>query len=223
MKAENVSWFIYLRNGFGRRIARLGEWLGLQSLIYNSMVMRQFHDGAMVDAPLVITPILDVFPSCRRILDVGSGSGAFSAELLRRGKLVIALERSAHGRSLAVKQHVDCREFDLLADPPAAVQETFDLVLCFEVAEHMSPEIGDRLIHFIAGYRSPVIFSAAHPGQGGTGHVNEQPDTYWVDRFEKLGFRLDPGLTRRLRSEFSARSASSWFCNNTFVVLPACA
>jgi SAM-dependent methyltransferase len=221
MKAKNVSWALYLRNGLGRRISQLGERLGIQSLIYNPMVMRQFHDGAIANAPLVISPVLEAFPSCHWILDVGSGSGAFSAELQRRGKSVIALERSDHGRRLAAQQGVDCRTFDLLANPPASVDGPFDLVLCFEVAEHMPPDLGDRLVQFIAGFKAPVLFSAAHPGQGGTGHINEQPYTYWVERFEKLGFRLEPELTERLRKEFSARSASSWFCENPFVVIPS--
>ena len=33
-----------------------------------------------------------------------------------------------------------------------------------------------------------VIFSAAHPGQGGTNHVNEQPFEYWAEKFKKHGY-----------------------------------
>ena len=220
MKSANVSWPLYIRNGFGRRLAQFGELVGSQRLIYNPMVMRQFHDEAVANASRVIPPVLGAFPNACRFLDVGSGSGAFSAELLREAKLVVALERSPHGRALADKQGVDCRPFDLMIQPPARLDGAFDLVFCFEVAEHMPPFLGDKLIHFIASLKTPVLFSAAHVGQGGTGHVNEQPDTYWIERFVKLGFRFDPELTRRLRQEFSGRGAASWFRTNPFVCFP---
>lgn len=32
-----------------------------------------------------------------------------------------------------------------------------------------------------------VLFTAAHSGQGGQGHINEQSRAYWIDRFEKHG------------------------------------
>jgi hypothetical protein len=31
--------------------------------------------------------------------------------------------------------------------------------------------------------------SAAKPGQGGCGHFNEQPLSYWIERLEKRGYR----------------------------------
>jgi hypothetical protein len=34
-----------------------------------------------------------------------------------------------------------------------------------------------------------VVFSAAIPRQGGTGHINEQPQSYWARRFARNGYR----------------------------------
>jgi SAM-dependent methyltransferase len=220
MKPKNVSWSIYVRNGLGRRLAQLGERIGSERLIYNPMVMRHFHDDALFNAPRVIPAVLEVFPEAQKFLDVGSGSGAFSAELLRRGKSPVALERSPHGRALAIKQGVDCRPFDLMDVPAAKADGPFDVVYCFEVAEHMPAALGDRLVEFIARYRTTVLFSAAHPGQGGTGHINEQLDTYWIQRFEQRGFRLDRESTDKLRDRFAEREASQWFRDNPFVCRP---
>ena len=33
-----------------------------------------------------------------------------------------------------------------------------------------------------------VLFSAAHPGQGGDDHINEQPQSYWVSKFASRGY-----------------------------------
>lgn len=64
----------------------------------------------------------------------------------------------------------------------------FDLCICLEVAEHLKPESGDKLINYLTTLSNTVLFSAAIPGQGGTGHINEQWQTYWADKFHANGF-----------------------------------
>jgi len=69
---------VYLRNGFGQRFSRLGERVGSQWMTYNPLVMQQFHDSALDNAPKVVNALMMVFPSVKRVLDVGAGSGAFA-------------------------------------------------------------------------------------------------------------------------------------------------
>ncbi|HMJ89676.1 MAG TPA: methyltransferase domain-containing protein [Candidatus Acidoferrum sp.] len=221
MKAPNVSWSRYLRNGAGRRLSQLGERLGQQWLIYNRFVMRQFHDEALFNAPLVVPALMTMFSNTRTVLDVGAGSGAFAAEFQRRGVRAIALERSSHGLALARKQGVDARKFDLIHTPPVAVGEKADLVYSFEVAEHMPPFLGDALIKFLAGFRCPVVFSAAHPNQGGTGHINEQPREYWIQKFAAHGFTEASARSEELRGQLTTAGASRWFQTNPFVTFPS--
>ena len=223
MKAKGVSWSLYFRNGLGRRLAMLGKRTGRDWLIYNPLVMLQFHDQGLYNAPLVTSVILKSFPLAEAVLDVGCGTGVFTAEFARRGCRAVGLERSPHGRKLAFRQQVDCRDFDLTRVPPAEVPEKFDLVYCFEVAEHLPTELGEKLVDYLCGFNSPVVFSAAQPGQGGTGHVNEQPPTYWVQRFEERGFRLEPMLTDKLRFGFRASNAAFWFQCNVIVLIPSAA
>lgn len=61
--------------------------------------------------------------------------------------------------------------------------QRFDLAICIEVAEHLSPEMGDALVDSLAEASDIVLFSAAIKGQGGTDHINEQPQYYWASRF----------------------------------------
>jgi len=68
----------------------------------------------------------------------------------------------------------------------------YDLVLCLEVAEHLSPLFAGRLVDNICNHTDTVFFSAATPGQGGYNHLNEQPHSYWVEKFEKRGFAAVP-------------------------------
>lgn len=60
----------------------------------------------------------------------------------------------------------------------------FDLAVCLEVAEHMDEASGERLLDNLVKASDVVLFSAAIPLQGGTGHINEQWQSYWVKRFE---------------------------------------
>lgn len=64
----------------------------------------------------------------------------------------------------------------------------FDLCLCLEVAEHLSERSSDYLVALLTTLSDTVLFSAAIPSQGGTGHVNEQWQTYWAEKFYANGF-----------------------------------
>lgn len=64
----------------------------------------------------------------------------------------------------------------------------FDMCICLEVAEHLPEDAGDNLIAFLCSLSDRVLFSAAIPYQGGTGHVNEQFQTYWAEKFKANGF-----------------------------------
>lgn len=218
--SKSKNSFRFLRNGIGRRISRLGEKLKLDFLVYNPLVMRQFHDDGVYNAPIIIPAILRLFPESQSFLDVGSATGLFAHELIRNNRNVIALERSSYARSIARKNGVDSRSFDLLQFPPAIVSEEIDLVYCFEVAEHMPPVVGDKLVEYITSFNCATVFSAAHIGQGGTGHINEQPTTYWIERFQKHSFTINGELTELLQNSFKAGSASSWYWQNTIVFFP---
>jgi hypothetical protein len=53
--------------------------------------------------------------------------------------------------------------------------------------------------------------SAAHPGQGGVGHFNEQPRQYWIEKLAKIGFTHDDQARQRLIRDWT------WFPENLFV------
>jgi SAM-dependent methyltransferase len=222
MKAPGVPWKVYLRNGFGQRFSRLGQRFGSQWMTYNPLVMQQFHDSAVENAPRVVNALTTVFPSVKRVLDVGAGSGAFAAEFQRRGCTVVACEHSEHGRKLAIRQGVESRAFDLTQTPPCAITEEFDLVYSFEVAEHVPPDLGLKLVQFLAKFPAPIVFTAAQPGQGGTGHINEQPPSYWRRYFADASRPCDERLSELLSQRFRAEKAAEWFHRNVLVFNTSC-
>lgn len=218
MKPSGMSWLKYFRLGFGRRLTQIGELYHIDWLIYNPFHFFHFHDLALEDAPGVIRALNAIFPEAVRYADIGSGSGAFAAEAQRQGKEVICCEHSFWGRMLARWQKVQCLSFDLNQLPPAKLIGPFNLAYCFEVAEHLPEDLGVRLVKFVAKQAPLVVFTAAQPGQGGTGHINERPKSYWIEKFHECQMIYCDDLTQALVLHFQAQQVHSpWFANNAMV------
>ena len=187
-------------------------------MTYNPVVFKSFHDMAVEDAPGVCRALEEVFPSAHRYADIGAGSGAFASELKRRGREVVACEHGLFGRLFARRQGVDCRPFDLHRVPPSDLGREADIAYCFEVAEHVGPDLSSRLVEFVASRAPVVVFTAARPGQGGIGHVNEQPADYWIERFAGCGMRARGDLGERLMGAMRAAGVSRpWFAEHVLV------
>jgi hypothetical protein len=198
--------------------SRLGERHGIDWLTYNPLQLLAYHRLAAPQAPAVIRAFARVFPTARTYIDVGAGSGAYAAEAKRQGIDVIACEHARSGRLLARVKGVDSRPVDLTRDPPVRLSGMVDLAYSIEVAEHLPAALGDRLVHALVQLAPTIIFTAAQPGQGGLGHVNEQFPDYWIERFERLGSRYDEARTQKLLEAFAAEGVTaSWLLRNAMV------
>jgi SAM-dependent methyltransferase len=199
------------------QLSRIGQRHGWEWLTYHPGVFAFFHWLAKREAPKVIGSLLATFPEARSFADVGAGTGAYAAYLQREGRSVVACERSALGRALARFQRVGATKFDLNRTRPAAFGTAVDIAYCFEVAEHLPPELGTRLVGFILELGPTVVFSAARPGQGGQGHINEQPPSYWAAEFDRAGADLDERATTTLATHLAKRNTVEWIPPNVQV------
>lgn len=205
-------------------LSDLGERRDLDWLTYNPLRMRMFHRYAVRDAPAVMATLQEAFARCNSFVDVGCGSGAYAAEAQRRGLHVVGCERSRVGRMIARRQGVHCKSFDLSREPATDVDERFDLAYCLEVAEHLPEALGLRLVAFLSRIAPVVVFTAAAPGQGGTGHVNEQPKAYWRAAFRRCGMEAAPLLSDTVRAGFESHGVQArWLIDNVDVYLGAAA
>lgn len=204
-----------------RRMERLGQLLGIRWLSYNPIRFYRWHVYADESKEAVAESIHTTFPEARSFADIGAGTGTYAVELRRRGVPVVACEKSLFGRAFSYWQRLRSRSFDLSRSEPARLPLT-DVAYCLEVAEHVPPELGDRLVAYLARFPT-VLFTAAHPGQGGDDHVNEQPREYWIERFARHGMELDPGRSGRIVTAFRTTDAPWWLVDNAmvFVARPA--
>jgi SAM-dependent methyltransferase len=161
-----------------------------------------------------IVPLVTTLLHVRTVVDVGCGEGAWLAEFARAGCRVTGVDG----------QHVDISRLLIPADAfvardleqPLELDGRFDLAVCLEVAEHLSPARADGLVDDLAALSDRVLFSAATPGQGGYGHVNEQPHEYWIRRFEDRGYAATTALRRRVAD---AEDVARWYRDNLLLLV----
>ncbi len=156
----------------------------------------------------------------RRVVDVGCGDAKILAALasLDPGLALRGYDGSPEAQRRAAARGVAVWPLDLASIRPAALAAvradcaTYDTAVCLEVAEHLLPWHAGRLLSLLTACDT-VVFSAAHPGQGGTLHVNERPLHYWVARFAERGYvlRADDAA---FGTELAALSLPPWYAQN---------
>lgn len=148
--------------------------------------LRQEAEGAKLAANAVIDIVSQVI-DIRSVLDVGCGIGTWlrvfqdrlgceargvegdwlDPALLEVDKSLVAYRNLANGFDLGQK---------------------FDLVLSIEVAEHLPASCAKQFVESLISHGNAIVFSAAVPGQGGTGHFNERFVDYWIDIFRGFDY-----------------------------------
>jgi SAM-dependent methyltransferase len=124
------------------------------------------------------------------LLDVGCGTGTWMQAASELGVAdvfgidgISVSEQLLHCSNSAIERHDLSIPFDL--------RRRFDVVLCLEVAEHLTECSALNLISSIVAHADTILFSAACPGQPGQCHVNCQWPAYWQDIFNRQDFCCD--------------------------------
>lgn len=144
----------------------------------------QISEGAIQSAKEVFKVLKGLKINPKTVIDIGCGVGEWNNGI----KGYVGLDWNVPKKALLIPKE-NYINFDLEKDQYLVTnQERFDLCLCLEVAEHLSPERAEPLINTLCTLSDRVLFSAAIPYQGGHGHVNEQFQSYWAELFAKHGF-----------------------------------
>lgn len=146
------------------------------------------------------------------VLDVGCGSGSVLVELGKRGIKGFGFDYAEAALQMCRDRGLEVQKFDLevdSGDPPRV-----DLALSTEVAEHLPESCADRYVDLLCAASDSVLMTAATPGQGGTDHVNEQPNEYWIEKFKARGFVENRARTAEWREDWSKRNVDSHRAKN---------
>lgn len=167
-----------------------------------------------------IVPFLMELLSPRSVCDVGCGPGIWLAVFAEHGVgEVLGMDGDYVQRE---SLQIDPERFvaaDLAHEVPAVGR--FDLALSLEVAEHLPEHAAGGFVEALVGLAPAVLFSAAVPGQGGRGHVNEQWPPYWQRLFKQHGYRLidcvRPRIWDRGKVKFWYRQNMLLFASRTLI------
>lgn len=164
-----------------------------------------------------VIPILIGKFDPKSVIDIGCGAGMYIKEFYDKGIDVVGYEGS-----------VSAIEYGLIPEKvilhdvrnELKIDRKFDLCLCVEVAEHVDEEKSDELMDLLCSISDAIIFTAAKPGQKGTGHVNCQNESYWVEKFKQKKFIFDVKTRDGLRKKIESLNfdlSSNFFYRNMMV------
>lgn len=126
--------------------------------------------------------------SPKSVIDFGCGIGSFIEGMKKEGCQVIGYEYSKDAKEFTSSSlspyihYIDLTKHE--------IYNPKEFSICVEVAEHLEEKHSEHLVKMICdNTKKLAIFSAAGVGQEGHGHINCQPKQYWVNLFEKQGFR----------------------------------
>jgi len=123
----------------------------------------------------------------KSVVDLGCGRGAWLKAFREAGARDLV---GFDGQWLSQKQMLDSsirfHQTDL--NFPLFFNQRFDLAISTELGEHLKPASARILVQSLIKLADVVLFSAAYTGQGGVGHINEQPHSYWAKMFVADGY-----------------------------------
>lgn len=160
----------------------------------------RFDESELAMASLCPTAILDAVIerwNPRTFLDIGCGTGQAMEYLSLRDIECTGLEGSiAAIKVSSMAKHIHCVNLNKRVN----LGRKYDVVWSYEVAEHIHPKYVDNFLLTLTGHGDVLVMSAAQPGQGGTGHFNEQPASYWIDKVKEHGLSFDDKFSEYLHS-----------------------
>lgn len=157
---------------------------------YNETFFSNRRDKTIVSSE-IIWNILFFYLKNRNltsVIDVGCGTGIWLAVSKKIGiKNILGIDGKWVNQNML---EINPNEFQVhdLSKKRWSLKKRFDIALCIEVAEHLPQHMGFELIRMLTEVSEIVVFSSAIKYQGGTGHINEQPQHYWAREFEKYGY-----------------------------------
>ncbi|MFA7169473.1 MAG: class I SAM-dependent methyltransferase [Candidatus Paceibacterota bacterium] len=183
--------------------------------IYNKNFFNRASELEEPSAQAVALILIKYF-NPKSVIDIGCGIGIYLKEFSKRGVEILGYDNSPEAiRSSLVGEKIKFQDLR----KPLILERKFDLCLCVEVAEHLPSESVSTLVETLSGLSNVIFFTAATPGQGSLeiGHINEQPNEYWIEKFAEHHFMIDKEMTENIRKEMKEENVIWWVVRNLII------
>jgi len=190
----------------------MGHLRWAKPLAYTKAFFSSREDASRRSARLVLPCVFDIVRP-ESVVDFGCGTGTWLEAAKGLGVArVLGVEGAwiERAKPLIAKDELQIADLNF----PISVPQRFDLAISLEVAEHLKPERARGFIGDLTSASSAVLFGAAIPEQGGTGHINEQWQSYWAELFAERGYRCFDVVRPKF---WQTEEVLPWYKQNAFL------
>jgi SAM-dependent methyltransferase len=181
----------------------------LEREIYSAEFYKSIGRSSKRSAEAIVPMVLERVP-CNRVIDVGCGDGTWLKVFQEYGvREILGIDGSYVDENILVISKDEFKPFDL--KQPLRLEESFDLVISLEVAEHLPPESAEIFINSLTHLGSVILFSAAIPHQPGDNHINTQWLPYWIELFKNQDYVAIDCIRQQI---WNHPDVAFWFAQN---------
>ena len=135
-------------------------------------------------------------------LDAGCAIGLLVEALRDRG---VDAEGINFSEFAIARSRADIRAHLTVGSITDPFQRRYDLITCFEVLEHLSPQDADKAIANLCSFTDDLIVSSTPVHYRDPTHTNIHPQEYWTERFARHGFIRDVDYDALFIAPWAAR------------------
>lgn len=183
-----------------------------QLLPYTSQWYQDSRERSRRSAEEIIPYVLKLTEPLS-VVDVGCGVGTWLSVFREHGILdYLGVDGDWVDRTNLEIPEERFLSFDLTA--PLQLNRRFDLVISVEVAEHLPSDCAEVFVESLTRLGPVILFSAAIPFQGGTHHVNEQWQEYWLEHFKNNGYEVIDCIRNKI---WQNEKVDWWYAQNILI------
>jgi SAM-dependent methyltransferase len=183
--------------------------------IYDNEYYTGLVDPCMtISCEVIAKSIIDAF-SPKSVVDVGCGTGLLLLELRKHGISCVGLEYSKSAIDICRQRDLHVIKFDL-KNGPSPIHIRADVVISTEVAEHLPESCSDRFVDILCEVADKIVLTACPCGPNLSEdthiHLNEQPQEYWIRKFQSRSFKYDKNLTEQWVKCWKSQQVAGCYC-----------
>ena len=180
--------------------------------IYNKKFYEDLASGAERSAQIYLRHLFQYWVP-RSVIDIGCGTGTWLSVCAEHAvSRLVGVDGTWNSQEKMVNPRIEFHAVDLNA--VFSTNESFDLAMSLEVAEHIRPECSENIVDSLTGAAGAILFGAAFAGQPGDGHINTRPHSFWFEHFVKRGYVMFD-LFRPVF--WNNELVEPWYRQNTFL------
>jgi len=146
-------------------------------------------------SPLIWNKIIKQL-DIKSVADIGCGLGYSTRYFAQKGLDSVGVEGGVNAINNSIFEGIILHNDYTKSN--AFTTQKFDLIWCCEFVEHVEEQYCDNFLNDFT-HGKYIAMTYAEPGQASYHHVNCQKQEYWIEKIEKLGYKLNQEFTNELR------------------------